>query len=361
MESLTFHRSVPRLPSIVVDLGLTDEQEQLVASFEALFAKAASPERVRAAEASGVDDDLWRELTEVGAVAMAVPEEAGGWGADLVDLTLVAELAGRAAAPAPLVEAQVAARALAVSESAAARDELAARLDDGAVATIAVRPLVAGTAPLTPAGAVGRSLLAFDGDRLLLAPVDDAWRAPVANLASAPLADLVVGDDAVVLRDGPAARHRFEAAVDEWLILTAALVVGSGAAALDLGCAYAAEREAFGRRIGSFQAMSHPLADAATELDGARLLVREAAWAVDAGDRRSRELAAMAFAFASEASARATEHALHVHGGYGFMLEYDVQLHFRRARGWPRVWGDAEAAYQRAADARYGPTGEGHR
>ncbi|HEY9558896.1 MAG TPA: acyl-CoA dehydrogenase family protein, partial [Acidimicrobiales bacterium] len=56
---------------------------------------------------------------------------------------------------------------------------------------------------------------------------------------------------------------------------------------------------------------------------------------------------------ASRAAEAATYHALHVHGGYGFMLEYDVQLFYRRARGWPRVWGDAEAAYRRAADARY--------
>ena len=54
------------------------------------------------------------------------------------------------------------------------------------------------------------------------------------------------------------------------------------------------------------------------------------------------------------AAEKATYDALHTHGGYGFMLEYDVQLHWRRARGWPRVWGDAEAGYRRVAAARYG-------
>ena len=63
----------------------------------------------------------------------------------------------------------------------------------------------------------------------------------------------------------------------------------------------------------------------------------------------------MAFAFASETAERATYHAIHFHGGYGFMLEHDVQLFYRRARGWARVWGGAEAGYRRAAAARYGP------
>ena len=57
----------------------------------------------------------------------------------------------------------------------------------------------------------------------------------------------------------------------------------------------------------------------------------------------------MAFAFALDGRRDATYDALHTHGGYGFMLEYDVQLHYRRARGWARVWGDAEAGYRRAA------------
>ncbi|HXY28374.1 MAG TPA: acyl-CoA dehydrogenase family protein, partial [Acidimicrobiales bacterium] len=93
----------------------------------------------------------------------------------------------------------------------------------------------------------------------------------------------------------------------------------------------------------------------ATRLDGARLLAQKAAWSLDGGDARGRELAAMAFAFASEAAERATYDAVHFHGGYGFMLEHDVQLHYRRVRGWARVWGDAEAGYRRAAAVRYGP------
>ena len=342
-----------------MDLGLSDEQHQLVDSFSNLLGKASTPEHVRGAEPGGVDATLWRTLIDTGAVTMGVAEAHGGWGASLVDLALVAELLGRAVAPAPVIEAQVAARLLAAIGTPAALDALGPALAGDRLVTLAVRPPQGGVAALTPAGAVCDAAIVLDPGRLALVPVSDRTRRPVANLAAAPLADIdVAGDltsgDAVELAAGVEATARFEAALDDWLTLTAAALVGIGSAALDLGCAYAAERQAFGAPIGTFQGVSHPLADDATHLDGARLLVQKAAWALDGGAARGRELAAMAFAFASRTAEAATYDAIHVHGGYGFMLEYDVQLHYRRARGWARVWGDAEAADARAAEARYG-------
>jgi alkylation response protein AidB-like acyl-CoA dehydrogenase len=189
----------------------------------------------------------------------------------------------------------------------------------------------------------------------VLVPVDDGNRKSVANLASAPLADVDLAGRGTELAAGGEAVDAFETALDEWLTLTAAAVVGMAAAANEVGCAYATERKAFGTYIGTFQGVAHPLADDATNIDGARLLTQKAAWSLDRDAPRGRELAAMAFAFASHTAEAATYNALHVHGGYGFMLEYDVQLFYRRARGWPRVWGDAEAAYRRAAAARYQP------
>ena len=73
-----------------MDLRLNDEQEQLVDAFAGLFAKHASPEQVREAEPLGFDPNLWAQLRETGVVAMAVDEAAGGWGASLLDLALVA-------------------------------------------------------------------------------------------------------------------------------------------------------------------------------------------------------------------------------------------------------------------------------
>jgi len=341
-----------------MDFGLSAEQRELVASLAGLLAKQSPPERVREAEPGGVDEALWRALQEVGVVTMVVGEADGGWGAGLLDAALVAEEVGRVLAPAPVIEAQVAARLLARAGSSAAAEALSQVLEHGRLVTIAVRPAQAGVATLVPAGAVCDACVVLDGDRLVLVSVDGASRRPVANMANAPLADVDLGST-VGLAAGPAAAELFEGAVDEWLVLTAAALVGMGTAAHQMVCAYARERRAFGAPIGSFQGVSHPLADDATNLDGAQLLARKAAWTLDRRGPRGRELAAMSFAFSSRAVAAASYDAVHLHGGYGFMLEHDAQLFYRRARGWARVWGDAEAAYRRAELARYGAPGGG--
>ena len=337
-------------------LGLSDEQEQLVASFAQLFAKESSSEAVREAEPLGFAPDLWATVQETGAVAMAVPEAAGGWGATMLDLALVAEEVGRASAAAPVIDTQVAARLLAAVSAPA--EVVDAIVNGERLVTLALHAPVGGVARLVPAGAVCDSVVVLDGERLLLVDVDDAARTSVRNLADAPLADVAV-DGGTVVAEGPSAVAAFEAAIDEWLTLTASALVGLGTASHVIACEYATERAAFGRIIGTFQGVAHPLADDATALDGARLLARKAAWAHDVDDARARELSAMAFAFAARTAEQATYDAIHTHGGYGFMLEYDVQLHYRRCRGWSRVWGDAERAVTRAADARYAAATEG--
>ncbi len=337
----------------IVDLGLTDEQQALQSSFSQLLTKESSPERVRASEPGGFDQRLWDTLAEVGVVTMGVAEDRGGWGASLLDLVLVAEQVGRAAAPAPVIEAQVAARLLAAVGSDAAREALDQALTGGRPVTLALHRPIGGVARLVPAGAVCHQVIVIEGDRLRLVPVAEGDRQAVRNLASAPLADVQLGQRGVDLASGPAAVELFEAALDEWLILTSSAVVGSASVALEIAAEYATGRLAFGAPIGTFQALSHPMADAATSLDGARLLAQKAAWSLDEGTGRGRELAGMAFAFASRSAEAATYAALHTHGGYGFMLEYDVQLHYRRTRGWARTWGDAEAGFRRAAGARY--------
>jgi alkylation response protein AidB-like acyl-CoA dehydrogenase len=336
-----------------MDLGLSEEQRALIASYGSLLDKASTPEDVRASEPGGFDEDLWRLLLDTGALLMAVPEEQGGWGASLLDLALVAELIGRHLAPAPMIEAQVAARLLAANSSEPALDSLRAALDGRQLVTLALHPPHDGVARLTPAGAVCDSVVSFDGACLSLTAIDPRARSTVANLGAAPLADLsLVGS--VDVAAGSAAAERFDVATDEWLVLTASALVGVSARAHEITCDYVGERRAFGGIIGGYQGVAHPLADDATAIDGARLLAQKAAWALDTGHARGRELAAMAFAFSSETAAHVTYDAIHFHGGYGFMLEHDAQLYYRRARGWPRVWGSADAGYARAAAARYG-------
>jgi alkylation response protein AidB-like acyl-CoA dehydrogenase len=338
-----------------MDLALSEEQLQLVEAISGLLARESSSDRVRSAEPSGFDAKLWSALLDAGVVHMAVDEDGGGWGATVVDLALVAEQLGRALGSAPVVETQVAAMVLrecARSGSADADRLLASVLAGERLVTFAPRVGRNGRLDLVPGAAVADAVIALADGRLLYVELEDN-RTAVANLGSMPLADVKISGGATVLVESRVAAEVFERAVDRWLKLTAAMLVGGSARALEITVDYARERRAFGAPIGSFQAISHRLADSATAIDGARLLVYRAACAdVDEAERAS-ELAAMAFAFAYEAARDVTHRGIHFHGGYGFMMEQDIQLYYRRVRSWANVFGDASAALDRVAAKRY--------
>jgi butyryl-CoA dehydrogenase len=111
----------------------------------------------------------------------------------------------------------------------------------------------------------------------------------------------------------------------------ASQALGIARAALEEAVAYAKERKAFGQPIAQFQAIQFMLADMATELDAARLLTLRAAAMKDRGVRHSAE-SAMAKLFASEMCERVTSKALQIHGGYGYVKEFDVERHWRDSR-----------------------------
>lgn len=335
-----------------MDLSVSAEQRQLVDSFAGLYARESTPDRVRAAEPSGFDFALWKALRQAGAVEMAVDESAGGWGASALDLALIAEQYGRALASAPVIEAQVAARLLGGCRTAAA-ELLREVLSGEKLVSFAPRLARDGVLTLVPGGAVADAVVAFVGEHLIAVPVGES-RKRVDNLGSLPLADIAVSDDGLVLAQGEDARREFSDALDLWLALTAAALSGAAKKAVELGVDYAKQRYAFGTPIGSFQAISHPLADSATAADGALLLAFEAACAFADEPARVKELAAMAFAFAYETARDATQRSLHTHGGYGFGMESDIQLYYRRVRGWAMVFGESAVAFDRVADARYG-------
>ncbi|MGC1105406.1 MAG: acyl-CoA dehydrogenase family protein, partial [Candidatus Acidiferrales bacterium] len=101
--------------------------------------------------------------------------------------------------------------------------------------------------------------------------------------------------------------------------------------AFDAALSYAQQRQAFGHPIADFQAIQFMLADMATEIDAARLLVRKAAWKEDTGARFSME-ASIAKLFASEMATRVTHKAIQIHGGNGYSREYPVERNYRDAR-----------------------------
>ncbi len=123
----------------------------------------------------------------------------------------------------------------------------------------------------------------------------------------------------------------FLAILDGGRISIGALAVGLAQAALDAAIPYAQTREQFGRPIGSFQGVAFMIADMATEIDAARALVWRAAWLKDQG-RDFGLVAAEAKLFASEVSSRATNNAIQVHGGYGYVTDYPVERFMRDAK-----------------------------
>jgi alkylation response protein AidB-like acyl-CoA dehydrogenase len=116
--------------------------------------------------------------------------------------------------------------------------------------------------------------------------------------------------------------------LDKGRITIGALAVGLGRGALEESVAYAREREAFGKPIADFQALRFMMADMATELDAARLLVWRAALLADQGKPYTSE-AAMGKLFASEAACRAAAHGVQIHGGYGYTREFMVERIYR--------------------------------
>jgi alkylation response protein AidB-like acyl-CoA dehydrogenase len=157
-----------------------------------------------------------------------------------------------------------------------------------------------------------------------------------------------------VLVEGPDATAAHAVALDEWRALTAVAQAGLGRATFDVGLQYAKDRQQFGVPIGSFQSLQHRFADLHARVDGGRLLAYEAIWAQDEGEPTAAQLAAQAAWYCGQVAEEAAGFSLHVHGGYGFMLEYDVQLHVRRAKAARLVLGDPREELRTIAQRRWG-------
>ncbi|GAA4232774.1 alkylation response protein AidB-like acyl-CoA dehydrogenase [Streptosporangium album] len=322
------------------DYSLSDDQRAVRDSFTEFFVRECPSSRVRDAEPHGFDEKLWRSMAQTGAVTMGLPMELGGGDADLVDLVLVAEQYGRHLAPVPLIEATVALRLLGRSAPEQAGAWIEGAAAGGLFPTLALRPM-ATDRQLIPAGSVAAAVLGLNGDDLVLAATEKPLP-QVRNQGSAPLA-WWEASPGTVLATGPRARELYGQAVREWKLLTAAALVGIGDGALQLGLAFVKDRKAFDTPIGAFQAISHALADTYTAVIGARHLTWKAAWFTENEPGRRRELIPMAFAYAAQTAMKAATVGTHVQGGFGFTVESDLQLYFRRAKGWSVLAGDPRA------------------
>jgi alkylation response protein AidB-like acyl-CoA dehydrogenase len=303
---------------------------------------------VRAAEPLGYDERLWRQLADMGAASMGLPERDGGDGAGVVDLLLVAEEAGAALAPVPFTEHAAASRALAGSPGAPG-DLLAQAASGQRILALAMEPAIPsgidGPVPapgrqLVPGGAVARDVLALAGDTLVLVHADEP--PPLApNHGSTPLAwwDLA-GGHRTELAEGAQARALYQRARAEWKLLTAAALVGLTQRALAIAVEFAKTRETLGVPIGTLQGVSFPLADVAIGVSGARNLTWRAGWMLEHEPGEARHLVPAAFAYAAGVATHGATTSAHMQGGLGFTIEADASLYFLRAKGWSLLAGD---------------------
>lgn len=152
-----------------------------------------------------------------------------------------------------------------------------------------------------------------------------------------------------LLGDEKAGFKQFLTTLDGGRISIGALGVGIAQASLDKALSYAKERKQFGQPISSFQAIQFKLADMAMEVELARTMVHKAAWLKDQGKPFSKE-AAYAKLFATETAVRSADEAIQIHGGYGYMREYEVERYLRDAK--LLVIGEGTSEIQRVVIAR---------
>ncbi|WP_323809611.1 acyl-CoA dehydrogenase [Sphingobium baderi] len=328
-----------------MQLKFSESQTMLQDTVARLFADEVTSARLREAEASGLDKALWDQLVALGIVGMrALAPEDGGM--SLMDAAIVAEQMGRHVAPVPLVEAIV---ATALLHRAKAPRALLDAVEGGAVATVALSPAATGRPLPVLGGSVAHVIVALVGGDLVALVGAAGERA--RNIADATVAmiDVAVAEEHHVLASGSEAEALYNAALEEWRVLTAAALAGLGRRALELAAAYSGERIAYGVPIGSFQGIAHPMADAAINMDGAKLLTWRAISSIAAGQERAGARAAMAYWWAAHSVDQAVKHAVRTFGGYGVSLEYDVQIYFRRAKLHALIAGDPNEQLDRIA------------
>lgn len=332
-----------------MNLGLSAQQQLLKDTFRRLFAKESSIARVRAAAPDGFDPKLWSALVETGAPIARVPAACGGLDMSLFDAAILAEEAGRALASAPLVEVMVAARTIAASSDCGDWIE---KIAQGAVVVPALQPARDGLLDIVNGGAVADAVVALDGTELVLATAAGNRHAR-SNTGGLPLASWNLRADGVerfVLAEGAAAHGALERLRAEWRLLTAALLAGLARQALELAAAYAKERVQFGRPVGSFQGLAHPLADALIDVDGGRLFVWKAISAIAHAQSHAAAMIPLAWWWMTQASATAVRRALRALGGYGLSLEYDLHFFNRRGKALVLLGGDPQRALEEAGE-----------
>jgi alkylation response protein AidB-like acyl-CoA dehydrogenase len=328
------------------------------------------------APAATLDRDAWRAMAEQGWLGVSIAEEFGGLGLPATHLCVLAEEMGRALAPIPFCGTIA--------------------LFAPAIARLGTREQKARWLPRVARGEVAAALAVSEGPGAAAGQkLRTRHRDGVVEGAKLPVLDGIAADVAIVLaRDGrgqslfivdlaaagverealqtldptrPAARLRFDGVPAERLgaagagpalleaMLTRAIVplafeqIGGAQRCLESATDYARERYAFGRQIGSFQAIKHKLADMYLRIEVARLNAHHAALSLQQDAPDLPLVAAAARIAACDASWLAAKENIHVHGGIGFTWEMDCHLFYRRSKLLAVTWEPASAWKERLA------------
>lgn len=307
-------------------MNRTEEQVELATIVGALLTRRADSGAVRAAMASsaGFDEDLWRTLCEqIGAAALAVPEERGGVGFSLAETCVVLEELGRSLAPTPLLPTALACVALLADGDPGS---LLPRIAGGEIATLATPEHVLYGAQAQIVLAYADGVLVDVSDSALGSLVDIRAMDPTLRMASPAALDRT---------PDPLPDHVRDAA----LVLTAALQVGGMQRALDDTVAYSRERVQFGRPIGSFQALKHRMADLLVEVELSRSAMLHAVEGLVAGADDLAERAAAAASWCTESFHHVAGEMVQLHGGIAITWEHDAHLVLKRAHALGALWG----------------------
>jgi alkylation response protein AidB-like acyl-CoA dehydrogenase len=346
----------------VTDLLYSDVEEELRASVRSLLTARSSGASVRARTetAETYDRALWKTLaSDLGLAALIIPEDLGGAGASYREAAVVVEELGRAVAPVPFLGSAIVATTALLAAGGAEAGSLLARLASGEVTAALAVPLP--TAPFaTPVFTVKAG-----GDRLsgtvtsvadaliadtLLVPTEAGLYA--VNAADATVTAVVSLDMtrqlADITFDGVAGTLIGSSDVVRVALQAGAALLASEQFGLATWCVettvdYMKNRYQFGRKIGSFQALKHRIADVWVEVTQARAVARYAAECAAVGDPDLPVAVAVAQAFNGPMAVRTAEECLQLHGGIGFTWEHPLHLYLKRAKSASIAYGTAGA------------------
>ncbi len=350
-----------------MNFDLSEEQEMFVSSVER-FAAPVDVEARRKLRLSptGYDRARWQQLAEMGLIALAAGEDAGGMGGSAVDLALVAEAIGKANAPDPWLEHGV--LPVLLLEHGGAADALDGVLAGETIATLAwtergqryslnpkgmkaestAEGFVLSGEKTMVMGALIADLFIVTADlggeaACFLVPRD----APGLEVRAYRMADGSIAGEVKLTRTPASAKLALDAAgldaiAAEVRLLAAAEMVGLGQRLLDETLAYVKEREQFGVAIGSFQALQHRLVDCYAREEQARSMLYRAALTDRADAAKWQRAAAGAKAFIGENVDAIAREAVQMHGGMGITDELAVGHALKRVLLLARLFGDVD-------------------